>query len=167
MVTSLSCDCPSWQYYSVLRIILILLHNFGPNHNSNTNSIVQPSQTAQSWYRRDRKNHERFEECSRFMRGRLDYILQQNRTTSDRHVLGEINIGHYISGRNAWSALCTSSPERCQSSIKFRSGKLPYVATTRKCLSSLVRALTLSPPTKSISACSGDCRQSIRCIIAG
>jgi hypothetical protein len=43
MVTSLSCDCPSRQYYSVLRVILILLRNLGPNRNSNTNSNVQPS----------------------------------------------------------------------------------------------------------------------------
>jgi hypothetical protein len=44
MVTSLSCDCPSRQYYSVLRVILILLCNLGPNRNSNTNSNVQPRQ---------------------------------------------------------------------------------------------------------------------------
>jgi hypothetical protein len=43
MVTSLSCDCPSRQYYSV---ILILLRNLGPNHNSNTNSNVQPRSQA-------------------------------------------------------------------------------------------------------------------------
>jgi hypothetical protein len=43
MVTSLSCDCPSRQYYSILRVILILLRNLGPNRNSNTNSNVQPS----------------------------------------------------------------------------------------------------------------------------
>ncbi len=43
MVTSLSCDCPSQQYYSVLRVKLILLCNLGPKRNSNTNSNVQPS----------------------------------------------------------------------------------------------------------------------------
>ncbi len=46
MVTSLSCDCLSWQYYSVLRVILKLLHNLRPNRNSNTNSNVQPSGKA-------------------------------------------------------------------------------------------------------------------------
>jgi hypothetical protein len=43
MVMSLSCDCPSRQYYSILHVILKLLCNLGPNCNSNTNSNVQPS----------------------------------------------------------------------------------------------------------------------------
>ncbi len=51
MVTSLSCDCPSRQYYSVLRIILVLLRNLRPNHNSNTSSNVQhSSQSTRSFH---------------------------------------------------------------------------------------------------------------------
>ena len=43
------------------------------------------------------------EEGSRFMRGWLDNILHQNRTTANSHVLREIYIGQFISGRNAWT----------------------------------------------------------------
>ena len=43
----------------------------------------------------------RMEKDSRFMRSRLDNILQQNRTTVDRHILGEEPRGEFISGRNA------------------------------------------------------------------
>jgi hypothetical protein len=70
--------------------------------------------------------------ASRFMRSRLDNILQQNRTTADRHILGEIPSGEFISGRNARPAPYTSLSERCQSSIKSRSGKLPWAATTKQ-----------------------------------
>jgi hypothetical protein len=43
------------------------------------------------------------EEGSRLMRGWLDNILQQNRTTFNSHVLGEDYIGQFISGRDAWA----------------------------------------------------------------
>ncbi len=32
----------------------------------------------------------------------IDYILQQNRATFDRHILGEITIGGFILCRSAW-----------------------------------------------------------------
>jgi hypothetical protein len=37
----------------------------------------------------------------RFMRSWLGNILQQDRTTVDRHILGEIPSGEFILGRNA------------------------------------------------------------------
>jgi hypothetical protein len=43
------------------------------------------------------------EEGSRLMRGWLDNILQQNRTTFTSHVLGEDYIGQFILGRDAWT----------------------------------------------------------------
>jgi hypothetical protein len=55
------------------------------------------------------------EEGSRFMRGWLDNILHQNRTTANSHVLREIYIGQFISGRNA--RLVRSAP-LCQSAVR-------------------------------------------------
>ncbi len=74
------------------------------------------------------------EEGSRFITGWLDIIMQQNRTTANSHVLGEIYIGQVILGRNAW--LVRSTPLCQESTVRFRSGKLPYAATTRERLSS-------------------------------
>ena len=59
--------------------------------------------------------HGRFirqEKGSRLMWSRMGYILQQNMATSDRHILGEITIGEFIPGRNAWTMFPTPPCQR-------------------------------------------------------
>jgi len=57
----------------------------------------------------------RQEKGSRFMWSRMDHILQQNRATSDRHILGEITISEFIPCRNAWPMCPTPI---CQSAFR-------------------------------------------------
>jgi hypothetical protein len=58
------------------------------------------------------------EKGSRFMRSRMDHILQQNRAKFDRHILGEISIGKFILCRNAWPMCLTSTRQSAFRSLK-------------------------------------------------
>ncbi len=49
---------------------------------------------------------------SRLMWSRMGYILQRNRATSNRHILGEITTGEFIPGRNAWTMFPTPPRQR-------------------------------------------------------
>jgi hypothetical protein len=57
----------------------------------------------------------RQEKGSRFMRSRMDYMLQQNRAKVDRHILGEVTIGEFIPSGNAWPVCLTPT---CQSAFR-------------------------------------------------